>query len=160
MSGWNRLHSALCNVPTETDMIVMDFSKAFDKVPHRRLLYKLEWYEIRGGTVDGTESFPLFCQEYLRVRFWALSFSSSTLTIYLMAPPTVQFADDCILYRHVGDKNDINRLQTDLDMIAKWEETWLMEFNVAKCFTMRVGRQRGRSKMDPPMYTMSLQCII
>ena len=37
-------------------------------------------------------------------------------------------------------------------MIAKWEETWLMEFNVGKCFTMRVGRQRGRSKMDQPMY--------
>ena len=27
-----------------------------------------------------------------------------------------------------------------------------MEFNVGKCFAMRVGRQRGRSKMDPPMY--------
>ena len=62
------------------------------------------------------------------------------------------FADDCILHRHVTDKIDINQLQTDLDMIAKWQETWLMEFNVGKCFTMRVGRQRGRSKMDPPMY--------
>ena len=28
--------------------------------------------------------------------------------------------DDCILYRHVTDKNDINRLQMDLDRIAKW----------------------------------------
>ena len=38
----------LAIVPTETDMIVMDFSKAFDKVPHRRLLYKPEWYGIIG----------------------------------------------------------------------------------------------------------------
>ena len=44
-------------------------------------------------------------------------------------------------------------------MIAKWEETWLMEFNVAKCFTMRVGRQRGRSKMDPPMYRLHGQVL-
>ena len=26
----------------QTDLIIMDFTKAFDKVPHRRLLHKLE----------------------------------------------------------------------------------------------------------------------
>ena len=31
-------------------VIIMDFAKAFDKVPHRRLLYKLDHYEIRGST--------------------------------------------------------------------------------------------------------------
>ena len=34
----------------QTDLIIMDFAKAFDKVPHRRLLYKLEYYGIRGST--------------------------------------------------------------------------------------------------------------
>ena len=34
----------------QTDVIIMDFAKAFDKVPHRRLLYKLEYYGIRGST--------------------------------------------------------------------------------------------------------------
>ena len=28
----------------------MDFAKAFDKVPYRRLLHKLEYYGIRGST--------------------------------------------------------------------------------------------------------------
>ena len=30
----------------------MDFAKAFDKVPHRRLLYKLKYYGIRGTTLE------------------------------------------------------------------------------------------------------------
>ena len=34
----------------QTDLIVMDFVKAFDKVPHRRLLHKLEYYWTRGST--------------------------------------------------------------------------------------------------------------
>ena len=55
--------------------------------------------------------------------------------------------------------NDINLLQMDLDRIAKWEKTWLMEFNVSKCFAMRVGRQRGRSKMDPPTYILHGQLL-
>ena len=32
----------------ETDLIIMDFSKAFDSVPHQRLLVKLRYYSIRG----------------------------------------------------------------------------------------------------------------
>ena len=34
----------------QTDLIMMDFAKAFDKVLHRRLLHKWEYYEIRGST--------------------------------------------------------------------------------------------------------------
>ena len=34
----------------QTDLIIMDFAKAFDKVPHRRLLHKLDYYGIRGST--------------------------------------------------------------------------------------------------------------
>ena len=33
----------------QTDLIMMDFAKAFDKVPHRRLLHKLEHYGITRG---------------------------------------------------------------------------------------------------------------
>ena len=34
----------------QTELIIMDFAKAFDKIPHRRLLHKLEYYGIRGST--------------------------------------------------------------------------------------------------------------
>ena len=34
----------------QTDIIIMDFAKAFDKVPHTRLQYKLKYYGITGQT--------------------------------------------------------------------------------------------------------------
>ena len=41
----------------QVDMIVLDFSKAFDKVPHHRLISKLEHYGIRGNTLAWIKSF-------------------------------------------------------------------------------------------------------
>ena len=69
------------------------------------------------------------------------------------------FADDCILYRPVTNQNDINLLQSDLDTIGEWERRWLMEFNIGKCFSMRAGRQRGRSRLNPPSYTLHGQVL-
>jgi hypothetical protein len=34
----------------QVDMMILDFSKAFHTVPHRRLLMKLDHYEIRDHT--------------------------------------------------------------------------------------------------------------
>ena len=40
-------------------MIVFDFSKAFDSVPHQRLLAKLNHYGIRGKNLQWRQSFLL-----------------------------------------------------------------------------------------------------
>ena len=37
---------------TQTDVVVLDFSKAFDDVPHQRLLHKLDHYGIQGTTLN------------------------------------------------------------------------------------------------------------
>jgi hypothetical protein len=34
----------------QVDVILLDFAKAFDKVPHRRLLHKLKFYRVDGST--------------------------------------------------------------------------------------------------------------
>ena len=44
------MDSVLKHDQKQTDEINMDFAKAFDKVQHRRLLYKLDYYVIRGFT--------------------------------------------------------------------------------------------------------------
>jgi hypothetical protein len=35
----------------QTDIILLDFAKAFDKVPHDRLLYEMEFYGVRQNTL-------------------------------------------------------------------------------------------------------------
>ncbi|WP_138921973.1 reverse transcriptase domain-containing protein, partial [endosymbiont of Tevnia jerichonana] len=39
------------------DMAILDFTKAFDKVPHKRLNYKLKYYGITGPISSWLESF-------------------------------------------------------------------------------------------------------
>ena len=41
----------------QTDAILLDFSKAFDKVDHFGLLAKLDHYGIRGSLLKWTSSF-------------------------------------------------------------------------------------------------------
>jgi hypothetical protein len=36
----------------QTDIILLDFAKAFDKVPHDRLLHKMEFYGVRQNTLE------------------------------------------------------------------------------------------------------------
>ena len=40
-----------------TDLILLDFSKAFDKVAHERLILKLHQYGIRGDTLNWIKDF-------------------------------------------------------------------------------------------------------
>ena len=42
---------------TQIDAILLDFAKPFDKVPHKRLLYKLTSYGITGNTHNWITSF-------------------------------------------------------------------------------------------------------
>ena len=42
---------------TQTDVVVLDFSKAFDVVPHQRLLHKLDHYGIQGTTLNWIQNY-------------------------------------------------------------------------------------------------------
>ena len=63
LSCGTQLISAVHDITTEldnkqqVDMVVMDFQKAFDKVPHQRLLIKLQRYGIRGKTLNWIRAF-------------------------------------------------------------------------------------------------------
>ena len=55
------------------------------------------------------------------------------------------FADDCvhILYRRITSSHDHDLLQKDLDSLQRWEDKWLMEFNLTKCQVVKITNKRN-----------------
>ena len=46
------------------------------------------------------------------------------------------FADDCLIYRNIKNKQDQITLQKDINLLENWGNTWGMRFNAAKCNIM------------------------
>ena len=135
----NNLDRALNRNHRQTDVIIMDFAKAFDKVPHRRLLYKLDYYGIRGSThkwitswlsersqkvvLDGQASDPV--PVLSGVPQGSVLGSVLFLIFINNLPENVRssvrlFADDCVLYRNIESPMDCQILQDDLNSLAQW----------------------------------------
>ena len=134
----------------QTDLISLNSAKAFDTVPHNRLLYKFDWYGIRGNIHTWITSF--LTNRTQSVVLNNTTSSSVPVTsgvpqgtvlepvLFLIfinnLPDNIKksdihlFADDCILYRTIQTPNDCNELQDDLHSLEQWEMTWLMKFNV------------------------------
>jgi hypothetical protein len=125
-----------------TDLAILDFSKAFDVVPHQRLLVKLDHYGVRGTTKRWIENFLTKRQQRVTINgspsSWTKVHSGvpqGTVLgphLFLLFINNISeavsskirlFADDCLVYRAIDGPNDINHLQTDLDNLVKWTET-------------------------------------
>ena len=143
----------------QVDAVVMDFSKAFDKVSHNRLMYKLDEYGINGKTAAWIEDF-------LRGRTQQVVVdgeSSPTAPVTSGVPqgsvlgPILflifindisrdtsssirLFADDTIIYRPLRHPSDCRALQQDLQHLEKWSKEWQMEFHPQKCQTIHITR--------------------
>ena len=139
-----------------TNVIKMDFARAFDKIPHKR---QLDYYGIRGSThkwitpwlserfqkvvLDGQASDPVqvlsgLPQGSVLGPVLFLVFINDLLEN--IRSSVRLFADDCVLYRNIESPMDCQNLQDDLNSLAQWETDWQMKFNVAKCHSMRVTR--------------------
>ena len=127
----------------QTDLIIMDFAKAFDKVPHRRLLHKLDYYGIRGSTHKWINSW-LSGRTYQVVLDGQASEPVPVLSgvpqgsvlgpiLFLIFindfPDNIKYsvrllADDCVLYRNIYSIQDCLALQEDLTSLGQWEADW------------------------------------
>ena len=148
----------------QCDTVVMDFSKAFDKVSHDRLIYKLDragidrqarnWIKsfLSGRSqkviIDGeeSESVPVtsgVSQGSVLGPILFLIFIDD-MPQYTKHSQIRLFADDTIVYLTVSAIDDCGKLQEDLKRLEKWEEEWQMEFHPAKCKVLRITRKKNK----------------
>ena len=149
----------------QADLIVMDFSKAFDMVDHRMLLLKLHRLSINPGVKVWIQSF--LSERTQRV---ALEGEQSDPCPVLSGvpqdsvvgpclffmyindmPETIKssirlFADDTFIYLTISPQTDCQTLQADLIKLELWESEWLMAFNPDKCEVIRINNNNNNNK--------------
>ena len=140
------------------DVVFVDFSKAFDKVPHRRLLRKLEAYGVHGKLLSWICDFLIDRQVQVQVN---RSFSESILAssgvpqgsvlgpelfkIYVNdIPSTIHtecllYADDLKLWAPIASHQDAESFQHSLDSLSAWTNEWLLPINFSKCAVLPLG---------------------
>ncbi len=147
------------DVNKQVDIAFLDFSKAFDVVPHSYLMKKLEHYGIRN-------ELHMWIGEFLQHRHQSVVVEGCTSSPVEVASGVPQgtclgpilfltfindiatgvnsyvrlFADDCLLYPEISSTEDQLLLQQDLTKLEQWSQKWGMKFNASKCYIVSVSR--------------------
>ena len=136
------------------DTIYLDLAKAFDKVPHERLVSKLKAHGtdslvcnwIKAWLTD-RQQWACLDGRYSRWRpVWSGVPQGSVIGPILflifndldngLSSTVLKFADDTKLVRPVNNCTAGQELQLDLDNVCSWASHWQMKFNVSKCKVM------------------------
>ena len=137
---------------------ILDFSKAFDKVPHQRHLHKLEYYDIRENLLKWFESFLTGRTQSVVPIMVSSGVPQGRVLgplLFLLyvndLPETLQssvilFADDALLYGSISREEDCDKLQADLFEMEYWQDRWQMKFNPSKCKIVCIS-----TKKSPPL---------
>ena len=140
------------------DIIYLDLKKAFDKVPHQRLLLKLKAHGIGNGMINWIEKWLIGRRQRVvvdgEVSNWKPVLSGvpqgSVLgpilfLIYIndldddITSKVLKFADDTKVFRKIKSDADRQHLQDDLNKLIEWSEKWQMLFNFGKCKCLHTG---------------------
>jgi hypothetical protein len=153
------------------DVIYCDFMKAFDKVPHKRLIKKLTAYGIEGNLLNWIQSFLTGRQQQVVINGIISKPTDVTsgipqgsvlgpllFIIYINDLPDVissgseifLFADDTKLFRSIFNPKDCDTLQNDINSMCSWTDNSLLRFHPDKCKSMRISTR----KTSPHTYTM------
>ena len=146
------------------DVIYLDFKKAFDSVPHQRLLLKLQAYGVSGQVFAWIKSFLKDRSQRVLINGVKSSWvkvesgipQGSVLGPLLFLiyvndiPASLQskclfFADDCKIFSPILNQDSVDRLQNDLDTLQLWSSIWQLPFNVSKCMVLHLGRLNPNS---------------
>ena len=163
------------SVGKQTDLTLLDFSKAFDKVNHSKLTWKLHQYGIRGNALSWIRAFLGNRSQTVVIEgkeSGSVPVSSGVPQGSVLGPilflvfindlpenlssQVRLFANDTAVYLTIGGLDDGTVLQNDLDKLSLWESQWDMEFNPSKCQVVRVTTAR---KAINTVYTLHGQIL-
>ncbi|EYB91618.1 hypothetical protein Y032_0204g1899 [Ancylostoma ceylanicum] len=143
------------------DVVYLDFCKAFDKVPHTKLIYKLGVIGVHPRIIAWIQAFLEGRQFCVRVNS-ALSqprpvrcgvpqggvLSPILFIIYTFELPTLisnvglcccAFADDIKIYKQLSDVSDCSVIQRGIDAVAEWSRVWELPLSYHKTKVLRIG---------------------
>ena len=176
---YNKISRTL-DMSGQTDVIYLDFSKAFDSVDHKLLIWKLKQFGIGGELIK-------WLQDYLTNRVQQVVINgqvSSKLPVLSGVPqgsilgPTLflmyindlaqglmkgnslaMFADDAKIFRQINSVYDCSILQLELNRVTKWSHDWRMNFNVGKCQFMSITRKINPHKFQYSMNNLAISRV-
>ena len=147
------------------DCVYFDFKKAFDKVPHQRLIYKAEQYGIKGEIINWIKSFLNSRTQQVVINGESSECKDVTsgipqgsvlgpllFVIFINdLPDQVKsdmylFADDTKVFRRISTKEDKEILQEDINEMLKWADKWQLEFHPDKCVKMSINNKECENR--------------
>ena len=158
------------------DAIYLDFSKAFDKVPHRRLISKFKSHKIDGNILNWLKNWLSGRKQRVVINgehsAWEavksgvpqgsvlgplafIVFINDIDFCTTMIDIVNKFADDTKLGHKINCDFDRNNLQICLDNLCVWASKWGMQFNEKKCKVIHFGR--NNPKFDYSMNGIKLK---
>jgi hypothetical protein len=158
----------------------MDFAKAFDKVSHQRLLYKLKFYGIKNQTLNRISAFLSNRTQTVVLDGESSDIAPVTsgvlqgtvlhpvlfliyindLSEYMKSSQLRLFADDSIIYKTIKSQKDCDSLQEDIDAAARWESDWLMAFHPDKCCPYNNKQEKSIPVQSELKWTQHIQTIL
>ena len=146
-----------------SDIIYLDFRKAFDTVPHKRLLIKLKAHGIGEHLCSWIENWLTNRKQRVVINGEASDWLHITsgvpqgsvlgpllFLLYIndldcgIVSRLSKFADDTKLGGKVVTRDDCDAIQRDLDNLSTWSDKWLLRFNETKCKVMHIGQNNIR----------------
>ena len=151
------------------DVIYFDFMKAFDKVPHERLIMKLRSYGVDGALLQWIRAFLTDRKQRVVINGTQSDWVNVTsgvpqgsvlgpllFVVYINDLPDVidnqsslyMFADDTKLFREITTVQDNDTLQIDIDEMNDWSLEWQMFYHPDKCHVMKLGTRAASELRD------------